>query len=192
MTGTTMKRQTVNEPAESGAPEEPRAWIHRAVERHEWRLVRYAARITRDVERARDVVQEAFLRLLREDRSRVEPVLAEWLFAVCRNLALDIAGKEKRMRFLEDHSARLETCPGPAPEAAAEAVETRDALLRLLERLPAAQQEVLRLKFQEGLSYKEIGRVTRRSVSHVGVLIHQALKSIRQRIPSGSDLAPSA
>ena len=65
-------------------------------------------------------------------------------------------------------------------------------MLALVEGLPEHQQEVVRLKFQEGLSYKEISRITTHSVSYVGVLLHEALKSIRVRIPSTSDLAPHA
>ena len=54
------------------------------MDRYEGQLVRYAARITGDVERGRDVVQDAFLRLCREDRAKVDGHLAEWLFTVCR------------------------------------------------------------------------------------------------------------
>jgi RNA polymerase sigma-70 factor (ECF subfamily) len=43
------------------------------------------------------------------------------------------------------------------------------------------------LKFQGGLSYREISRVTGLTVSHVGVLIHTGLKSIRTKLfPSAS------
>ena len=52
-------------------------------------------------------------------------------------------------------------------------------LLVLLERLPPRQQEVLRLKFGAGLSYKEIARITSHSVSYVGVLIHEGMKALR-------------
>jgi RNA polymerase sigma factor (sigma-70 family) len=168
------------------------SWIREALGRFESRLVRYAARITRDVERARDVVQEVFLRLLREERERVEPRLCEWLFTVCRNLALDVRGKETKMKFLAEESVPPDASPAPIPPVAAEQAETRGTLLALVDTLPEPQQEVVRLKFQEGLSYKEISRVTHHSVSYVGVLLHQALKTIRQRIPSGSDLAPHA
>jgi RNA polymerase sigma-70 factor (ECF subfamily) len=41
---------------------------------------------------------------------------------------------------------------------------------------------VLRLRFQEGLSYKEIAGVMQLTVSHVGVLIHNGLKSLRARL----------
>ena len=53
------------------------------------------------------------------------------------------------------------------------------------------QQEVLRLKFQHGLSYREISGVTELTVSHVGVLIHNGLKALRARL-GDQDAAGSA
>jgi RNA polymerase sigma-70 factor (ECF subfamily) len=184
MTGNEMDQPDANRPRESAE------WILEVLDQYEGRLVRYASCITQDAERARDVVQEAFLRLLREDRDRVGPILAEWLFRVCRNLALDVRGKETRMKFLDDERARETTSPAPSPPAVVEQAEARSEILRMVDRLPDNQREVLRLKFQEGLSYKEISRITSHSVSHVGVLLHNAIKSIRLSIPSSSDLAP--
>ncbi len=40
---------------------------------------------------------------------------------------------------------------------------------------------MLQLKFQNDLSYQEIAEITKLSVSHVGVLIHTALKTLRAR-----------
>ena len=52
----------------------------------------------------------------------------------------------------------------------------------LLERLPHNQQEVIRLKFQQGLSYKEIAAITELSASNVGYLIHTAVKKLRAEL----------
>ena len=52
-------------------------------------------------------------------------------------------------------------------------------VLQFIGRLSENQQEVVRLKFQEGLSYKEIAAVTELSVSNVGYLIHTAIKKLR-------------
>ena len=83
--------------------------------------------------------------------------------------------------------ARLITdAPGssrePSPAAQAEQNENTQQALRLLESLPANQKEVVRLKFQSGLSYKEISRVTNLSVSNVGFLIHTAIKTLREQM----------
>ena len=48
--------------------------------------------------------------------------------------------------------------------------------------LPDNQQEVIRLRFTDGLSYKEIAEVTKLSVSNVGYLIHMGVKTLRERL----------
>jgi RNA polymerase sigma-70 factor (ECF subfamily) len=45
---------------------------------------------------------------------------------------------------------------------------------------------VLQLKFQNDLSYQEISEITQLSVSNVGVTIHNALKTLRQRYGQAS------
>ena len=77
-----------------------RRWTAEALERFEGPLVRYGVRLTGDLERARDVVQETSLQLCRAERREVEDHLAEWLFTVCRNRALDMQRKEGRMKPL--------------------------------------------------------------------------------------------
>jgi len=61
-----------------------------------------------------------------------------------------------------------------------------DALLALL---PPREREVVRLKFQQGLKYGEIAAVTGLSVSHVGVLIHEAMARLRKRKAGPSNQA---
>src|SRR4051812_34641825 len=77
-------------------------WIVAALNRYENHLVRYATWILGDIERAREVVQETFLRLCREQPARIGDHLAQWLFTVCRNLAFDVRKKENRMSPLTD------------------------------------------------------------------------------------------
>ena len=52
--------------------------------------------------------------------------------------------------------------------------------MRLLDRLPDNQQEVIRLKFQNDLSYREISEITGLSVSNVGFLLHVGIKRLRE------------
>ena len=167
-------------------------WMRSVVERYEGPLVRYARRITGDTERARDVVQDTFMRLCAEERNRVEGHLAEWLFTVCRNRAVDVRRKESRMSALTKEQMTHCESRDSVPSAGLELRETMSQILRVLDTIPENQQEVIRLKFQNGFSYREISGVTGLSVSNVGFLIHTGLKSIRQRIRTESGLAPQA
>lgn len=155
-------------------------WVQAALERWEGPLLRYTRAITGDLEVARDVVQDAFLRLCAQPRERfvlMEDRLGEWLFTVCRHRALDVRKKEGRMSELPDAALDAATSGEPAPLAV---VEGRD-LLNLVDTLPPAQAEVVRLRFQAGLSYKEIAAISGHSVSNVGFLLHTAIKALRAR-----------
>src|SRR5262245_11081092 len=152
-------------------------WLDSALSRHEAPLLRYATRLLGNSECARDVVQDTFLKLCREDPARLDGRLVPWLFTVCRNRALDLRRKDKRLQPL-DGGAEERTAPEPSPATTLERTQSLSIVKDLLATLPESQQEVLRLKFQDGLSYKEIAAITGRSVTHVGVLIHTGLKSI--------------
>ncbi len=143
-------------------------------------LLRYATRLLGgDVDRARDVVQDVFVKLMGQRHEAVDGHAVEWLFTVCRHRALDILRKEGRMKRFADGEAERVTTVEPRPGRELEAAETHAALVRLIEHLPPNQQEVVRLKFQNGFSYKEIARITELSVSNVGFLIHTAVCRLR-------------
>lgn len=156
-------------------------WLRWVMNRHEGALLRYAGRILGDIERGRDVVQETFLRLLKSGRGPDDDHLAEWLFTVCRNRALDICRKQRRMTQLSEHAERNRPSDEPSPQAQAARREEVGQVHSALERLPANQQEVLRLKFQNDFTYKQIAGITGLSVSNVGFLIHTGIKSLRKR-----------
>jgi len=167
------------------AEAEHNSWVREAVARFEGPLSLYAARFLRDSEAARDVVQETFLKLCAADRAAIDSHLAEWLFTVCRNRALDVLRKEQRMTQLHDEQVNRCLSPAPGPHDVAERQELAARVLELLENLPASQREVLRLKFQNGFSYQEISRISGHSVSNVGYLIHAGIKTLRGRLFSG-------
>lgn len=151
-----------------------------AFARHHAPLLRYAARLTGDPDRAQDIVQDTFAKLLTQPPGSVDGHLAEWLFTVCRHRALDVLRKEGRMTRLDTLPAdALPVAPEPPPAAVLERNERHAALLRHLGRLPPNQQEVVRLKFQNGFSYEEISRITALSTGNVGFLLHTALRRLR-------------
>jgi RNA polymerase sigma factor (sigma-70 family) len=156
-------------------------FVAAAVEAHQAPLLRYATRLLAgDVERARDVVQDTFIKLLGQTADDVQEHVVEWLYRVCRNRAYDVLRKEGRMRAFGEGEIERVQADLPRPGKALEADETHGQVLALIDRLPAKQQEVVRLKFQSGFSYKEISRITKLSVGNVGFLIHTAVKRMKQ------------
>src|SRR3954447_23999083 len=106
-------RSSPDEPMPGQESTDDAPWVRAAVARFEGPLTLYAARLLGDPESARDVVQETFLRLCVQDRTAIEPRLAEWLFTVCRNRSLDVLRKESRMNQLSDEHVRNFHSPDP-------------------------------------------------------------------------------
>ncbi len=162
------------------------AWIDAAIEQYEAPLLRYAQHFVFDLESARDVVQDTFMKLCKQSEMEMRPKLAKWLYTVCRNRAIDVCRKESRMKVAPEEkindqlASQVDDSGGPA--VAIERVETASGLLQHVSRLPDQQQEALRLKFHGGLSYREIAEVMELTSSHVGVLLHTAISKLRQRM----------
>ena len=162
--------------------EQRNGWLDHALTSFEKPLVRYAHRLTGNVEQARDVVQDTFLRLCRQPATKVAQLdghLKEWLFTVCRNRAIDYLRKEGRMDTLEN--PELATTD-ETPAHTLEAREQQDRVLESVQALPTRQREMVHLKFVEGLSYRQIAKITGDSVSNVGYILHTALRALRQRL----------
>lgn len=189
-------------------PNDPHAWLRAALDEFEAPLIAYAQRITGNLETARDVCQDTFLKLARagpEAEQELRGRLAEWLFTVCRNQALDTLRRDRTRRRAETdmqtagttpHGAtappHLPGSPGspPAPCEALERAEDQSLIAGALGHLPANQQEAIRLKFEHGLSYKQIAKVLETSVGNVGWLLHTGLRALRGEL-AGSELAGS-
>ena len=172
-----------NEPHQSHDSVDASSFVSAAVARHQAPLLRYATRLLHgDADRAQDVVQDTFVRLMAQPPSQVDGHVAEWLFTVCRNRATDLLRKEGRMSFFIEGQAERLVGSEPRPGSGLERTEQHAAVLQLIDRLPPNQQEVVRLKFQNGFSYQEISRITSLSVTNVGFILHTAIKSLRRQM----------
>jgi RNA polymerase sigma-70 factor (ECF subfamily) len=145
-------------------------------------LLSYALRLLHDSALAEDTVQEAFMRLHAQFDQVREP--RRWLYRTVHNLALNHQRQARKVVPLE----------APAPDGDPAGPETADSqplpdeqiarwegigFVRLsLEALDERSRELIRLKFTEDLSYKEISARTGLKVGHVGYLLHHALKTI--------------
>ena len=151
------------------------------VDRYERPLLAYANRmLSGDFDAAQDAVQETFLRLCREDPSKIQSRVAAWLFSVCRSRVIDMQRTKRPLPI--DSSVQTIADPGPPASQRICDSEDQSRLKQLIEKLSPRQQEVLRLRMQAGLSYREIAEVTGLTVSNVGFHLHEAVKSLQGRL----------
>ncbi len=154
-------------------------WVEAALQRYEAPLIRCAAGIVGDEQRARDVVQETFLKLCQAKRDDLDDRLAAWLYTVCRNRALDVRKKEGRMGPLDNVDTLANG--GASPHQLAARSQAHRQVLRAVDQLPHDQAEAFRLKFADQLTYREIGQVMGKSLGTVSNLITAALATVREQ-----------
>ena len=155
-------------------------------------LLHYALRFTGERGIAEDVVMEAFMKLHAQFDEVREP--RRWLYRTVHNLALNHRRQSARIVPL--------AAPGAPATAAGESVDPEPfpdemiirtegiGLVRLsLATLDERSREVVRLKFDEDLSYKQISERTGLSTGNVGYILHHALKTIADEL-ARTGLAP--
>ncbi len=160
-----------------------REWLAAVVDRYERPLLAYACRLlSGDDVRAQDAVQETFLRLCREDRHKIESRVAAWLFSVCRTRVIDMQRSSGHtMNSINAHAMSDSSLIDRHPDAShiAETSEQTSRMAELVNSLTPRQQEVLRLRVQAELSYREIAEITGLTISNVGFHLHAAVRSLR-------------
>jgi RNA polymerase sigma factor (sigma-70 family) len=153
-------------------------------------LLAYALRIVGERELAEDVVQDAFMKLHAQFGEVTEP--RKWLFRAVHNMALNQRRAGAKVvpmpQFAEGEEAPL-TDPHPLPDEEIVRMEGIGLVRLSLSALDERTRAVVKMKFEEDLSYKEIAERTGLTVGHVGYLLHHALKNLAAEL-SKSGLLP--
>jgi len=145
---------------------------------HETALLVYARQIVGDSETAEDMVQEAFIKLHRVFGEVRQP--RPWLYRTVHNLAMNQLRSRRKivpMQTLEDEGQQWPDAQ-PLPDDQIARLEAIGQTRLSLETLDARSRELIRLKFEEGLSYRKIAQHANLSVSNVGYILHHALKQV--------------
>lgn len=156
------------------------------MEQYQGALLRYATRVLNNEEAAQDVVQEAFIRLYGNWGSVMQRgvKVKGWLFRTTHNAAVDYIRRESRRKLLHERQHEQADVFEADPEMEKQRDERQVIVMQHLNSLKPKEREVLVLRLQEGMSYKEIAGVLKRSEGYVGTLIHTATqkltKSLRQ------------
>jgi RNA polymerase sigma-70 factor (ECF subfamily) len=169
-------------PAPANAKPAPFETIEELFAALESPLLAYALRLVGERGPAEDITQEAFMRLHAQFAEVREP--RRWLYRTVHNLALNHRrDAEKIVPFqpaAEDTPNPATDGPDPAPLPDEQIIRWEGiGLVRLsLAALDDRSREVVRLKYAEDLSYREIAERTGLESGHVGYLLHHALKAL--------------
>lgn len=160
------------------------------LDRHQADLLRTAHALLGDGHAAQDAVQEAFLRLCREAAGLVSnaagrSALGGWLGTVVRNHCVDLL--RRRGNQADSAGDLAETPSTPAPMADGDQAVV---LWRAVTSLPPLERAAVVLRYRDGLAYQEIATRLDKTVTHVGVLLHQAIERLRGSVPLRQEMTP--
>ena len=160
------------------------------VERYQQRAYRLAWSILRDSEEARDLSQEAFLRLFQAAGSfRGRARFSTWFYRLLVNLCLDHRRKHRwwhevfsrQAHTRDDEPSVIDRQPAPAFDPV-DTLGRERTLARVWEaaaRLSPQQRAVLALHVQEELSMSEVAGVMGCAEATARVHLHRALAALR-------------
>jgi RNA polymerase sigma-70 factor (ECF subfamily) len=167
------------------------------VGRYQGRAYRLAWSILRDAEEARDVSQEAFIRLFQSAGSFAGRArFSTWFYRLLVNLCLDQRRKTRWWRQIFDGAGRGDDDPGDTlldrqPAAVVDPLEgisrarEADRLWTAVGTLSPQQRAAVILQAQEELSTKEIATILKCSEATVRVHLHRALTALRRTMGNG-------
>ena len=154
--------------------------VSQLLERHARRVRDYVRMLVKDNDVADDLTQEVLIKVVKvldegryTDKGRFQP----WLLRIAHNRVLDYFRAQKQVKTVSESSAGFDILGSknfaePSIEDRLVSEQQAEEVRQLIEQLPAEQREVVKMRYYEGLSFKEIAE-------HTGVSINTALGRMR-------------
>ena len=151
------------------------------------RIYRHIYYRTSNIKDAQDLTQEVFVRAWQglPRYRRTKTPFAGWLFTISHNRIIDYYRTKKDYVYLnneiiiEDHEK--------GPEKLIDEEFTQQEVRRVILQLPEDQQQVILMSFIEGFKYSEIAATLKKSEGNIRVIVHRALKKMREILGSTGD-----
>ena len=163
------------------------------IEQYQHRLYRYLLFLTGNRALAEDLFQETWIRVLeRGHQYNAKSKFESWLFAIARNLVIDVS-RRKKIASLEELGDSESNQPFELPDEHSISPlqllvsrESKEAVQLSLLKIPAYYREVLLLRFQEELSLEEISAVLATPISTVKSRLYRGLTVLKSALPEGA------
>jgi RNA polymerase sigma-70 factor (ECF subfamily) len=154
--------------------------VSQLLERHTRRVRDYVRMLVKDNDVADDLTQEVLIKVVKvldEGRYTDKGRFLPWVLRIARNRVLDYFRAQKQVKTVSESSAGFDVLSSknfaePSIEDRLVSEQQAEEVRQLIEHLPAEQREVVKMRYYEGLSFKEIAE-------HTGVSINTALGRMR-------------
>lgn len=169
----------------------PRLAMDMAVRKYRERLFYHASYITKDSQEAYDVVQEVFIRAMREPRFFSEEFRQKaWLFRVTSNLCFNLVRDRRRRGAILEQSFRDDSHQADQLDQVFHGEQRKD-ILAAIDRMSADHKEILLLRYYDDLSYAEIAEVLEVALGTVMSRLSRARRRLQEVLDEESGAAAS-
>ncbi len=146
------------------------------------KLYRFALKMLRNEDEAKDVVQETMIRVWKKkDEMHTYLNMEAWCMRIVKNLSIDrLKSKQYQTDSLTEGHDLTETSTSPYKNA--EISDTMKQISQFMDSLPEKQRQVMQLRDIEGFSYKEIGEILEIDINQVKVNLFRARKAVKENL----------
>ncbi len=163
------------------------------------RAYNIAYRVMGNEEDAKDMAQEALLRVFRSIKDfKGQSAFSTWLYRIVTNVCLDELRKRKNDKYVsldstiqtESGELHMELCSDKeTPESVLERVEQREVIKKAINELSEDYKSVIVLRDIQGFSYEEISNILDCSLGTVKSRINRARNMLRDKLRAGMELS---
>ena len=176
MKSTMLSDQALLEMYQQGSREA----VSQLLERHTRRVRDYVRMMVKDSDVADDLTQEVLIKVVKvldEGRYTDKGRFLPWVLRIAHNRVLDYFRAQKQVKTVNESSAGFDILGSknfaePSIEDNIISEQRAEEIRSLVEELPEEQREVVKMRYYEGLSFKDIAE-------HTGVSINTALGRMR-------------
>ena len=170
------------------------------VERHQDRIFGYLMGMVKDRATANDLFQETFERVIKAMQGRrgsydPQGQWLSWVMSIARNAAIDHTRKQKKWKDVpqdeDDGRSFWDTLEDDSPYADEQLhrAEQREWLDEHIEQLAPEQKEVLLLRQETDLTFREIAELQDVSINTALGRMRYALKNLRKMMEASNETA---
>lgn len=166
------------------------AAMQQLYERYAHAIYRFCYHRLGEIETAQDAMHDVFVQMWRSITTieyRGEPAFMSWMYTIANNTVINLFRKRKHVQHVPLDEAESRASSSDHARTIIDRLELRDAIAQLT----ADQQQVIALKFFNGLSNGEIAEILGRNEGAIKALQHRALARLAQILNSGADAAPN-
>ncbi|MCT7910234.1 RNA polymerase sigma factor [Arcobacter lacus] len=147
-------------------------------------LLYYVQKMVGDKEKAKDIIQESYSRML--DIDKITPIENKraFLYKLARNIVFDIARKDKHLLSIEYYEEAYNIPQEQQPDELLLEENQQEILFEILDTIPAKNAQAFILHVFEGFNRKEIASKMGISVSAVEKHIIRATEKIKEKLES--------